>query len=509
MTDLPRAGMRQWLGLAVLTLPVLLIAVDNTVLAFSVPTLSQALEPSSAQLLWIVDIYSFVLAGLLVTMGNLGDRIGRRRLLMIGAAGFSVASILAAFAPDAATLIAARALLGVAGATLMPSTLSLLRNIFVHDDQRRFAIATWSTMFAVGSAAGPIIGGWLLEHYWWGAVFLLGVPLTVGLLVVSPFLLPESKDPDPGRWDPLSAVLSFGAMLPFVYGIKMAAEHGVGLTSTLAMAIGLALGTVFVRRQRRVANPMIDVVLFADSRFRAAVTANTVALFAFAGCLFFLTQYLQTVLGLSPSRAGLALVPGTAVSVLCTLSAGRLARRFGAAAVISAGLGTAATGFLMLTQLTPDSGPGLAVGAYMLISAGIGVAIALTVDSIMANVPPAKAGAGSAVSETANELGIALGTALLGSIVLAVYRRTMAGADLAGIDPGALDAAKETLGGAAHAADQLSPAGAQALLDVAGTACTDGMRLAAAAAAAATLGAAIMAARALRPHAVPADAPAH
>jgi DHA2 family multidrug resistance protein-like MFS transporter len=512
-----RAGLRQWLGLAALTLPVLLISMDNTVLSFAVPTLSEDLAPSTSQLLWIVDIYGFVLAGLPVTMGNLGDRIGRRRLLMAGATAFSIASVLAAFSPDATTLIAARALLGVAGATLMPSTLSLLRNIFTDDVQRRFAIAVWTTMWAVGSALGPIIGGWMLEHLWWGSVFLLGVPVTVGLLVVSPFLLPESRDPSPGRWDPLSAALSFATMLPVVYGIKMLAEHGPGPGSLGPMAFGLAAGVVFVRRQRRLEDPMIDVSLFASTRFRAAVAANLVALFAFAGSLFFITQYLQTVLGMTPVRAGLVLVPGVVASVVFTLSAGQLRRVLSLGQAIAAGMFVASVGFLVLATASASGGASTAVVAYMLVGAGVGVAMSLTVDAIMSDIPPAKAGAGSAISETANEFGIALGTAVLGTVVLAVYRRGLDGSDaLGGVPAEALEAARETLGGAVHAAGAIDEASGAALLDAARLAFTDGMQVAALVAGTAVAAVAVLTAYALRqprrrlPAAEPAEpAPAH
>jgi DHA2 family multidrug resistance protein-like MFS transporter len=494
-----RAGLRQWLGLATLTLPVLLISMDNTVLSFAVPTLSEALAPTSAQLLWIVDIYGFVLAGLLITMGNLGDRIGRRRLLMIGAAAFSVASVLAAFAPDANTLIAARALLGVAGATLMPSTLSLLRNIFVDDAQRRFAIAVWTTMFAVGSALGPIVGGWMLEHLWWGSVFLIGVPVTLGLLVVSPFLLPESRDPDPGRWDPASAVLSFGTMLPIVYGIKMLAEHGIEPVSVGPILLGTTLGLVFVRRQQRLEDPMIDVSLFHIPRFRAAVTANLVALFAFAGSLFFLTQYLQIVLGMSPMRAGFVLVPGVLSSVVFTLCAGQFRRVLSLGTAIALGMGVASVGFLIMARVPVTGGAPTAVLAYVLIGAGVGVALSLTVDTIMADIPTAKAGAGSAISETANELGIALGTALLGTVVHALYRHGLDTSDaLVALAPSSLDAARETLGGAVSTARGLDPESGIVLLDVARTSFTDGMRLASALAAGAVAATAVLTGYALR-----------
>jgi MFS family permease len=252
-----RVGRRGWISLAVLVLPVLLISIDSTVLGFAVPAISEDLDPSSSQLLWIVDIYSFVLAGLLVTMGTLGDRIGRRRLLLIGTAGFGLASALAAYADTPAVLIAARALLGLAGATLMPSTLSLLRNIFTNRQQRTLAIAVWGSAFAGGAALGPIVGGWLLEHFWWGSIFLMNLPVMVVLLIIGRFLLPESKDPNPGRYDLPSAALSLGAMLPAVYGVKLLAEEGFSVTAFGAIAAGVLLGWMFVRRQLRLKDPML------------------------------------------------------------------------------------------------------------------------------------------------------------------------------------------------------------------------------------------------------------
>lgn len=253
--DAPRAGRRAWFGLAALMLPVLLVSIDNTVLSFAIPQLSQALSPSASQLLWIVDIYPLILAGLLVTMGTLGDRVGRRRLLLVGATGFGLVSVYAAFAGDATHLIAARALLGLFGATLMPSTLALLRNLFLDDNQRRLAIAIWASAFSAGSALGPIVGGWLLEHFWWGSIFLINVPVLVVLLVVAPFLLPESRNPGSARLDPLSVVLSVVSMLPFVFGIKKLASDGISPLGVASLLLGVALGVLFVRRQTRSSLP--------------------------------------------------------------------------------------------------------------------------------------------------------------------------------------------------------------------------------------------------------------
>ena len=253
----PRATRREWIGLAVLALPCLLYSMDLTVLNLAVPQLSADLKPTSSQLLWIVDIYGFMIAGSLITMGTLGDRIGRRRLLLIGAGAFGVASVLAAFSSSATMLIAARALLGVAGATLAPSTLSLIRNMFLDPAQRTFAIGVWITSYSAGGAIGPLLGGVLLEHFWWGSVFLAGVPVMALLLLTGPVLLPEYRDPEARRLDLASAALSLAAVLPVIYGLKQTAERGISGGTVVAILTGLVMGTAFVRRQRRLADPLI------------------------------------------------------------------------------------------------------------------------------------------------------------------------------------------------------------------------------------------------------------
>lgn len=466
---------RRWWALAVLVLPVLIISMDATVLGFAVPHLSEALEPSSSQLLWIIDVYSFVLAGLLVTMGVLGDRIGRRRLLVIGAAGFTGASLLAAFSTSAEMLIVARALLGVAGATLMPSTLSLLRNIFPDHRERQTAIALWSAAFALGSALGPIIGGFLLEHHWWGSVFVVGAPVTGLLLFLGPRLVPESRDPNPGAFDLPSSLLSMLTMIPTIYAVKTVAEDGLGPGPFFAAAVGLTSGVLFVRRQRRVENPMIDVSLFRLPRFRMAVTGNLVACFGFAGVMFFITQHLQLVVGLSPLTAGLRLLPAVLASTVFLATAPVAARRFGPFPVITAGLTVGAGGFLLLTRIGTDSATGPVVLALLLVFAGLGIAMTVAVDGILAAIPAERAGSGASVSETANELGIALGTAILGSILAAVYRP---GVDALAVVPEALDHARETLGAAILTAEALPEPMAELLVSGSRTAFVDGVHTA-------------------------------
>jgi DHA2 family multidrug resistance protein-like MFS transporter len=470
------------LALAALTLPVLVISMDATILGFAVPAMSEALDPSSAELLWIIDVYSFVLSGLLITMGNLGDRIGRRRLLLVGSAGFAVASVAAALAPGPLSLIAARAVLGLAGATLMPSTLSLIRNIFVDERRRQLAISVWAMMFSVGAVAGPIVGGVLLEHYWYGAVFLISLPVCLALLVTGPALIPESRDPSPEPFDVPSSILSMAAILPLVYGMKAVAEDGWDPVVVPAVLVGLAAGRAFVQRQQRLPVPMIDVSLFRVPRFRVAITGNLLTCLGFAGQAFFVTQYLQLVLGLSPTRAALQLLPAAVAGVLATLSAPAMMRRWGPFTVISAGLVVGAAGFVVLVGVAVDSSLWPVTVALVLIELGLCAAITTAIDGIIASVPPAKAGAGASVSETGNELGVALGTAVLGSILVAVYRNRL------GDVPAE---ARETLG-AAHAL------GDDAVRAAADAAFVDGIRVASVVAALLLVAVAVASARVAR-----------
>jgi len=406
----------------VIALPCLLYSMDLTVLNLALPAISADLRPTSTQLLWIVDIYGFLVAGLLITMGALGDRIGRRRLLLIGAAGFGVASVLAAFSTSAEMLIATRAALGIAGATLAPSTLSLIRNMFREPGERRFAIGVWITSYSAGGAIGPLVGGVLLEHFWWGSVFLAGVPVMALLLAVGPALLPEFRDPEAGRPDLASAALSLAAVLPVIYGIKRIAEGGAAWLPLLCILAGLAAGVVFVQRQHRLADPLIDLRLFRAPAFSVSLATYTLGTFVAFGSFLFIAQYLQRVLGLSPLRAGLWMLPFFVGWISGSMLAPLIARRRPAFA-LSAGLVLAAGGFGLLTRVDGGSALPVLVTGSLLVSLGLAPVFTLATDVIVGAAPPERAGAASAISETGSELGGALGIALLGSLATAVYGR--------------------------------------------------------------------------------------
>jgi MFS transporter, DHA2 family, multidrug resistance protein len=476
----PRAGRREWVGLAVLAVPTLLVSMDLTVLHLAVPHLSADLEPSSSQLLWIVDIYGFLVAGSLITMGTLGDRIGRRRLLLIGAAAFSIASVLAAFSTSAEMLIATRALLGVAGATLMPSTLGLIRAIFVDPRQRAVGIGVWASVFSAGTAIGPLVGGLLLEHFWWGSVFLLGVPLMAVLLGLGPMLLPEVRDPDAGRLDLTSAAMSLVAVLAVIYGLKQIAQEGPGLLAIGSVVVGLVVGVIWVRRQRQLADPMIDLALFRVPTFNAALVVNFLAIFMAVGYFLFIAQYLQLVADLTPFQAGLLSLPSAIGFIIGSQAAPRIVQRVKPAYLISGGLAFGSLGLLLLTQVGTTNGLPTLVVASVVISLGLAPVFGLTTELIVGSAPPERAGAASGISETGAELGGALGIALLGSVGVAMYRGGITPALLAGLPPDAATAARDTLGGAVGVASVLPAASADALLAVARTVFVDGMHVAAA-----------------------------
>jgi len=462
ITTRVRATPRQWAGLAVLMLPVLLVSIDNTVLSFALPFIARDLLPSAAAQLWIVDAYPLVLAGLLVAMGNLGDRYGRRRLLMIGASGFGVVSVFAAFAPDATWLIAARVLLGVFGAMIMPATLSLLRTLFVDRRERRLAIAIWATGFSAGSAIGPIVGGVLLEHYWWGSTFLIAVPVLLPLLILAPILVKDSKDPAPGPFDLPSILLSMATLAPIVYAIKEVATEGFGVLPVVLTLVGITAGVLFVRRLLGQSNPMLDMQLFRAPAFSGAVIVNLVSVFSLVGLLFFLTQHLQLVLGLDPLVAALQLLPGTVVIIAAGLLVVPLVRFVRPGFIMAFGLLLSLLAYASIALIGSDSTVLSLVLAFCVLGAGIGAAETLSNDLIISSVPPAKAGAASAVSETAYEVGAVLGTAVLGSILAASYRTSIVVPD--GVGAADAAAASETLGGAVEVSEGLpADIGAQLL----------------------------------------------
>ncbi|WP_406284066.1 MFS transporter [Embleya sp. NBC_00896] len=473
-----KAGRREWIGLTVLLIPLLLVSMDMGVLYFALPFISKELEPTAPQQLWMMDIYGFLLAGLLITMGALGDRIGRRRLLLIGAAAFGVASVVAAFSNSAEMLIASRALLGVAGATLMPSTLALVRNMFHDPAQRRTAIGIWTAALTAGATLGPVAGGLLLNHFWWGSAFLLNVPAMVLLLVVGPFLLPEFKHAAAGRIDLISAALSLAAVLAVIYGIKEIAAEGLAPLYAIAIVLGVAAGYLFVRRQRTLADPLIDLELFRIRAYSASIAVNVIAMIAMMGSAMFNTQYMQLVLGMRPLEAALwslTVMPG--IMVALTVS-GLLAKTVRPGYLIGGGLLLSVGGFAVMSQARPDSPLVVVLVGAGLVAAGVLIATTLTAEMILSSAPAERAGSASATSETGSELGGALGIAILGSVADAVYGRDMKDATFDGVPADALHAANDTLAAASATADHVSGGAGEHLLDTARDAFTHGMQYA-------------------------------
>jgi DHA2 family multidrug resistance protein-like MFS transporter len=495
MTDAApsKAGRREWIALAVIALPCAVYSMDLTVLNLALPALSEDLQPSSSQLLWIVDIYGFLIAGLLITMGTLGDRIGRRRLLLIGAAAFGAASVLAALSTSAEMLIAARALLGVAGATLAPSTLALIRNIFSDAQERTFAIGVWITSFSGGAAIGPLIGGLMLERFWWGSVFLLAVPVMVLLLAVGPRLLPEFRDSAAGRLDLISAAASLIAVLAVIYGLKQIAQDGMSWTAALAIAIGLAVGAAFLRRQRRLADPLIDLRLFRVAVFRGALTANTLGFFVNFGIFVFIAQYLQLVVGLSPLEAGLWTMPWAGGFIIGSMLTPVIVSRISQASAIAGGLVLAAAGFGLLTQVSGNSSLAVLVIGSVVLALGLAPVFTLAADLMVSAAPPERAGAAAGISETSSEFGGALGIAVLGVVGTALYRGEVADAVPAGVPSEAAEAARDSLGGAVAAGNELAEPLATEVVDAGREAFTQALQLAASLSAAAMVAAAAVA----------------
>jgi DHA2 family multidrug resistance protein-like MFS transporter len=493
-----KAGGREWTGLAVLLLPLLLVSMDVSVLYFAVPFISRDLGPSSTQQLWIFDVYGFVLAGLLITMGSLGDRIGRRRLLLIGACCFSLASLGAAYSHSAGELIAARAVQGVAGATLMPSTLALIRNMFHDEKQRRTAIAIWTSATMSGIALGPVLSGFLLNHFWWGSVFLINVPFMIVLLALGPALVPEFRAPQAGRFDVLSSALSLGAVLPVIYGMQEISAYGGQPANIAAIVAGVAVGAVFLRRQARSRTPMIELALFRSRGYSGAVALSLVSMFALVGMAIFATQYLQSVRGMSPFTAALwSMVPMAGTMTAVSLSQ-LLVKRVDRGYIAAGGLLVAAGGFALLTHTQTHSGLWFVLLGASIYAGGVVTAVTVGNELVMGAVPPDRAGAAAAVVETSTEFGGALGMAVLGSIGVALYRSDLAHTAPAGLPAAAMDASRSTLGGALGVAEHLpAQLGAQ-LASAARVAFTHGLDAAALGAAIAMIVAAVLSARFFR-----------
>jgi MFS transporter, DHA2 family, multidrug resistance protein len=497
-SEVPRATRREWIGLAVLALACLLYVMDLTVLHLAIPALSADLQPTSTELLWIIDVYGFMVAGALVTMGTLGDRIGRRRLLLIGAAAFGAVSVLAAFSTTPEMLIVSRALLGLAGATVAPSTLSLIFHMFRDPKERTLAVGIWIGAFSAGSAVGPVLGGLMLEAFWWGSVFLLALPVMGALLVLGPRVLPEYRDPGAGRLDLCSAAMSVVALLAVVYGLKHLAQDGVSAGALLAIGAGAVVGALWVRRQRRLTDPMIDVALFRIRTFNAALVVNFLAIFVMIGYFLFIGQYLQLVVGMSPLEAGLWSLPGAVAFVVSSQLAPRYLQRVRAAYVVACGLAAAAAGLFLLTTVQVDTGLVAIVAASVVVSLGMGPVFGLTTEMVVGSAPAEKAGAASGISETAAELGGALGIAVLGSVGAAIYRGDVTDGLPAAVPAEIAHAARDTLGGAITVAARLPEPAATALVDVARDAFVAGLQLTSAVAGVIAAVIAVVAAVALR-----------
>ncbi|KQK29265.1 MFS transporter [Bosea thiooxidans] len=481
MTAVPAQGVRkatrrEWLGLLAIALPCMIYSMDLTVLNLAVPTLTRDLKPSASQLLWIIDIYGFMVAGFLMTMGTLGDRIGRRRLLMIGAAFFGVASTVATFSDSAEMLIAMRAVLGIAGATLAPSTLSLITVMFTDEKERTFAISMWIASFSVGAIIGPVVGGFLIEYFWWGSAFLIAVPPMLLLLVIGPILLPEYRAPEAGRIDLLSALLSLASVLALIYGIKHWAADGFDWQAAAAILVGLGFVLVFLRRQARLADPMVDLAMFRIPAFRAALAINLAGILFMFGSFIFLAQYFQLVAGLTPLQAGLWSLPSAIAFTLASFVTPALVGRYRPATLMAGGMVISALGFAWLVFA-----PSLVqiVAASVFFSIGFTPVITLTTGIVVGSAPPERTGAASAMSETSAELGGALGVAVLGSLGAALYRSRMADVAVPGISAEALAPARSTLGGALAFATELAPDQAGPMLARASEAFMLGFRAAA------------------------------
>ncbi len=449
-----KATRREWIGLSILILPTLIVSMDMTVTYLALPVLSAALRLNSAELLWITDIFGFFEAGLLIVMGSLGDRIGLKKLLLYGASAFSAASVLAAFAPSAFWLIAARAVMGIAGATLLPTVLSLIRNMFHNDVERTFAMGLYTTCFSSGTMLGPIIGGFLLSHFWWGSIFLMPLPLILIMLFAAPALLPEFKNHHAKSIDLFSATLLISATLLAIFGIKQIAQNGWTILPLLCILAGFVIARIFVKRQKSITDPLIDLSLFKQRGFSVALAAIFICLFSWSGIFLFVGQYLQSVLGISSFSAGLWMLPGAMGSIILCMFAPVAVKYVNRGILIAAGLTVLMLGALLLLGLTVNS-LALLVVSMFLISGGCGLTVTLGIDMVVAAAPPGKAGAAAGISETSTNFGAGLGVALLGCLWTAIYRGKISKHIPTGLSPRDVEAMKNTVGGAVAQAGKL------------------------------------------------------
>jgi EmrB/QacA subfamily drug resistance transporter len=500
---------RRWWTLCVLCLSLLIIGMDNTILNVALPTLVRDLHATQSQLQWVVDAYTIVYASLLLTTGSMGDKFGRKGALNVGLVVFGLGSLASAFSGSATMLIAARALAGIGGCIIMPATLSILTNVFPAGERGK-AIGVWAGVSGLGIVVGPTAGGWLLQHFWWGSVFLINMPVVIVALIAGYFLVPTSRDPSSPRLDPVGTVLSVVGLVGVLYAIIEGPDKGWTSTGVLAaFAVGVAVVAAFIWWELHSDHPMLDVRFFQNPRFSSASIAVTLIFFAMFGSLFFLTQYLQDVLGYSALRAGLGFMPLAAMLMIAAPNSARLTARFGTKVVVTSGMAVTAGALLLLTQATVHSGY-LVVGIVLgLLGAGMGMAMSPATESIMGSLPLAKAGVGSAVNDTNRQIGGALGVAVLGSITASVYRAHVgSSAVVSALPAAARTAVRNGIGNALTVAQRLgaNPAAAH-LVSEAKLAFVHAMTSTVSIAAAFALAGAVVALRWLpaRPGAVPAE----
>ncbi|MFC8237940.1 MFS transporter [Streptomyces sp. NPDC057284] len=450
-------GANRWVVLVVLCLSLLLVALDATVLHVAVPAVTEDLRPSAVGLLWIVDAYPLVCASLLILFGTLGDRVGRRRILLLGYALFAVASAVAAMADSPGVLIAARALLGVGGAMIMPATLSILRQVFPDRRERAVAIGVWTAVAAVGAAIGPVIGGFLVEHFWWGSVFLINIPLMALILPLGRLLLPESRGSDDGPWDVFGALMAAAGVLGVVLGVKRAGTgEGVLVLATLVpLFLGGALIVAFVRRQKRRTHPLIDIGMFARPAFSTAVGCIVLAMLALVGLELIAVQYLQLVLGLSPLETGLRLLPLTFAAMAAGATGSYTLRRIGPRRMVGWGFVLTAASVLLLTLMGQHDRPALLTVAFVVLGFGLQSTLFGAYESMLSEAPADRAGGAAAIGETSYQLGAGMGIALLGSVMNAAYTPGLAKLSGAGVPAEASTAASHSLGEAYQVASRL------------------------------------------------------
>jgi EmrB/QacA subfamily drug resistance transporter len=469
-------GTRRWLVLGVMCLSLLLIVMDNMIVNVALPTLEKDLDASTTQLQWVVDAYILVLAGLLLTMGSLGDRFGRRGALAIGLAVMGTASILSAFANDANQLIATRALMGVGAALIMPATLSIITNVFTDRKERAQAIAIWAATSGAAVAIGPITGGWLLEHFWWGSVFLVNVPVVVVALVLGQLFVPTSRDSSAPPIDVLGALLSVAGLVALVWAIIEGPGGWTDPDILGAFALAAVLLGVFVLWERWTRFPMLDVSFFRNPRFSAASAAIMLTFFAMFGSLFLLTQFLQSIQGYTPLAAGIRLLPIAGVMVVISPLSAKLVERIGSKIVVASGLTLAAVGLVIASRLTAGASYPEVLSALVVLAAGVALVIPAATESIMGSLPLPKAGVGSAVNDTTRQVGGALGVAVLGSVMSSTYGPRVTEA-ISGLPVSAEQASAihDQIGAAMRAAGEIGGPTGRMFADVASRGFVDGM----------------------------------